>query len=195
MNKLLVVDLCGTIVRKNTTHDFMANSALPLLRRIAARLILSRVAGFLYTRIRPELQRENLIACLRGVKRSNLVQMGRDYASTTLAQHPRVEVLQRIRRAQEEGVSVVLASASLDFIVSGFALVLGVDAAVSTQLSYSDSQHCLGVIGRESTGCKLVLLREYIGASDLEFEVITDNPEDVDLMAEATNVWFIHAQD
>jgi phosphoserine phosphatase len=193
MNKLLVVDLCGTIVRKNTTHDFMANSALPLLRRMAARLILSRVAGFLYTRIRPELQRKNLIACLRGVKRSNLLQLGRDYANTTLTRYPRVEVVQRIRSAQKEGVPVVLASASLDFIVAGFAHVLEVSAAASTQLRYSESGYCLGVIGVDATGNKLSILREFMGPNDLEFDVITDNPEDTDLMSVASNSWFIDA--
>lgn len=191
MNKLLVVDLCGTIVRKNTTHDFMLNSTLPMPRRIVARLILSRVAGFLYHHTRPELQRINLIACLRGIKEVELLQMGRDYARNTLGQFPRTEVVERIRLAELEGVSVVLASASLDFIVSGFAQELGVRAGASTRLRYCDEGRCLGAISLDATGNKLHILRRFLGREKFEFDVITDNPEDSDLMSAALNTWFI----
>lgn len=194
MKKLLVVDLCGTIVRRNTTHNFMRYDALAPARRIAAFLILSRPAGFLFCRINAELQRKCLIACLWRARRSDLARWGLEYARATLASHPRNEVLERIRVAQQQGMTVVLASASLDFIVSGFARVLGVDAAVSTHLKYSRNQRCLGVVERDSTGRKLELLREYIGTSDFVFDVITDNPEDSDLMDVASDIWFIHAQ-
>lgn len=195
MKTLLVVDLCGTLVRRNTTHDFMRYAALGPMRRIAAFLILSRPAGFLFSRINTELQRKCLIACLMGVRQSDLARWGLEYARTTLASHSRDEVLERIRMAEQRGMIVVLASASLDFIVSGFAQVLGIDAAVSTRLVYSEGQCCRGIIERDSTGRKLDLLREYIGADDFEFEVITDNAEDSDLMDVASDVWFIHAQD
>ena len=195
MNKLLVVDLCGTIVRRNTTHDFMRHFVPGLARRRVALLILSRAGGFLFRFFTPGLQRKCLVACLRGVDRSELERLGLEYARSTLALHPRKDVLDRIRLAQQQGVPVVLASASLDFIVAGFARALGVDAAVSTQLVYRNSQQCHGRIERDSTGRKLELLREYVGSGDLEFEVITDNPEDSDLMAVASKVWFIHAQD
>ncbi len=193
MNKLLVVDLCGTIVRKNTTHDFMLNSTLPMPRRIVARLILSRAAGFLYNRINPALQKRSLIALLRGISQPELVQLARDYADTALASYPRAEVLHKIRRAQDEGVSVVLASASLDFIVAAFASALGVDVAVSTKLYYSDKGCCAGSVKLDATGNKLHGLRKFLGRDDVEFDVITDNPEDTDLMSVATHSWFIDA--
>lgn len=192
MRKLLVVDLCGTIVKCNTTHGFMRYAALPFPRRLAAALILSRPGGFLLNRVHSGLQRKCLVACLWAAAKNDLAELGRDYARITLASNPREEVLQRIATARQQGVHVVLASASLDFIVSGFADVLEVEVAVSTQLGFSYRQRCRGVIAVDSTGRKLQLLREFVGG-DFEFDVITDNPEDSDLMAVANNVWFIDA--
>lgn len=194
MKTLLVVDLCGTIVFRNTTHDFMRYAALGSVRRIAAFMILSRPAAFLFSRLNTELQRKLLIGCLRGIARTDLASWGREYARITLEMYSRSEVLDRINAAQQQGMRVVLASASLDFIVSGFSHVLGVEAAVSTSLKYSSDQRCLGLVDQDSTGRKLELLQEYIGESDVLFEVITDNPEDIDLMDVASEVWFIHAE-
>ena len=191
MKKLLVVDLCGTVVRVNTTHGFMRAASLSLLRRVAARVMLSRGFSFLTHRWWPQLQRKALIVCLRGLPRFDLLRQAEEYARNALSLYARVEVLQRIKTAQHEGVRVVLASASLDFIVEGFAKALLVEPAVSTRLLYRTDDRCVGRIAVDSTGRKLVLLSEYIESSEFEFEVITDNVEDVDLMEAATSIWFI----
>lgn len=195
MKKILVVDLCGTIVRRNTTHDFMLGSGLPSCRRIGARMVLSRAFAFLCRYLPAGIQRALLVACLRGVKRDDLFRLSADYARACLATHPRKEVLQRIAAARENGVPVLLASASLDFIVSAFARELDVEVAVSTRLRYREDGSCAGAIERDATAHKLEFLRAYLGGSEFEFDVITDNPEDSDLMGLASDVWFIHAQD
>lgn len=191
MKKLLVVDLCGTIVRVNTTHGFMHEAHLPLLHKAAAQLVLSRGVSFLTHRWWPQLQRKVLIACLRGLPRGVLRRQAEEYACRTLSSQGRADVLQHIRTAQEQGVRVVLASASLDFIVEAFANVLLTEPAVSTRLMYRADERCVGRIVVDSTGRKLALLNHYLETCDFEFDVITDNVEDVDLMKGAASTWFI----
>ncbi len=191
MKRLLVVDLCGTIVHVNTTHGFMREAPLPSMHRAAARIVLSRGFSFLTHRWWPELQRKLLIACLRGLPRVLLRSQAEEYARGALSSHARSDVLLRIRSAQDDGVRVVLASASLDFIVEAFAKELCVEPAVSTRLMYRADDRCVGRIVADSTGSKLALLGFYLKTREFDFDVITDNIEDVDLMAEATSTWFI----
>lgn len=196
MKKILVVDLCGTVVYENTTQGFLRQARLPLPWRMLADLLLSRISTFPAHRFDCEqLHRKALIACLRGLPRFDLLRQAEEYARSALSSRARLDVLRRIKAAQDEGVRVVLASASLDFIVEGFAKALFAESAVSTRLMYRADDRCVGRIAVDSTGRKLVLLNEYVKSSEFGFDVITDNAEDTDLMQAAENVWFIHAQD
>ena len=194
MGALLVVDLCGTIVCRNTTHEFMRCSALAFPRRLIARLVLSRMGGFILNRVGGGRQRKCLVACLWGMPRNALELLARDYARAALSAYPRSSVLNCIAEARQQGRMVVLASASLDFIVEAFAVHLGAQVAASSRLAFTQTGRCRGIIECDSTGNKLAILQQHIGSRDFEFDVITDNPEDSDLMGAASNVWFIHAE-
>lgn len=189
--KILVVDLCGTIVRENTTHGLLVSPELPLLRRLWARFILSRVAAYLASRISPGAQRVLLINCLRGLSNVTLRNVATKYAKTALSRNARRTVLARIHHHKAQGGRVLLASASLDFIVEAFALELASDGFVATELCYDANGVCRGKISRDATGCKLSRLREVIGEESFQFDAITDNPEDLDLKNAANEFWFI----
>lgn len=84
-----------------------------------------------------------------------------------------------------------VASASLDFIVEAFSALVGGSDFVATQLAYRADGICMGRIARDSTGCKLARIRELLRVDAIHFDVITDNPEDTDLMDAAENFWFV----
>lgn len=188
--KTLVVDLCGTIVTVNTTHGFLVSEVMPLWRRLLAQGMLSRVGGVIIRRIFRCDQRGLLIWLLRGLDRQRLKIMARNYAAATLSSKARQEVVEAIARRRASGAKVYLASASLDFIVEAFACQLEADGFIATELTFLNGI-CGGRIAVDSTGIKLQQLESRLGMSSAGFDVITDNPEDTDLMAAATAIWFI----
>lgn len=189
--KVLVVDLCGTIVTKNTTHEFFKSREMPAYRRIIASTLLSSVGTKVFSLFPGDLQRKFVIKCLRGLSRKILHARARAFAERLLSEAARGEVINEINQWQAQSLPVVVASASLDFIVHEFARALGAETFVATRLVYGPTGICLGRIQSDSTGRKLDELRALLGRQEFEFDVITDNPEDVDLMEKADNVWFI----
>ena len=189
MTQLLVVDLCGTVVHENTTHGF--------LRFLEARenewqrrLLLCRPALALGHWIPAFHHRDRLIACLRGLPRMELERQARRYAQASLERNGRDELIARLRQV---GQDVVLASASLDVIVSAFAESLGVTQWVATDLEYDADGICLGMIRRDATGRKRQLVEHLLNRTLADHVVITDNPEDVDLMPGARQIEFLYA--
>ena len=189
--KALVVDLCGTIVRENTTHGFLLYHEYPLIRRLWARFVLSRVISFAISRISPGAQRRLLIRSLYGLPLARLHEMAMNYAETSLRKNARETVLTKIREQKICKGRVLLASASLDFIVEAFAAQLESDGFVATELCYDANGVCQGKINRDSTGCKLSRLHEANLGKPFQFDAISDNPEDVDLKNAANEFWFV----
>lgn len=186
----LVVDLCGTIVKQNTTHGFLRSEWFPGWRKRLAALILSRAGGVFLSRLLAGQQRALLILLLRGLDQEELRQWAEKYAEKILREHPREDVLDAIRERKRAAQPIYVASASLDFIVEAFAKVLGADGYVATELVYRRGR-CAGFVERDSTGVKLALLVADLGVEPKGFDVITDNPEDTDLMNSAVETWFI----
>lgn len=188
---MLIVDLCGTVVRENTTHRFLLYRSLPLTTRLGARLLLSRPCAIFSNRVFAFDRRLRMIALLSGLSRSQLAVWSKEYARQALQRSAREQVLHEIDSAKQNGHPVVLASGSLDFIVESFALELGVDSWVATELEYEANGICTGKIKTDAVGRKLALLqRRGIDVSSIQ-RVITDNREDTDLLSVARDYWFI----
>lgn len=192
--RLLVVDLCGTIVRENTTHAFLREAALGGWRGSAARALLSR-AGFAAALMMPRGGHRALAcACLAGVEREGLRAAAARYAERALARSARRSVLDEIDASRSAGVPVVLASASLDVIVEAFARRLGATDWIATELGWGRDGRCSGRIVRDATGRKLSLLVERRGPLP-PMRVLTDNPEDTDLVDAAIEARIVRAHD
>ncbi|WP_372778352.1 haloacid dehalogenase-like hydrolase [Litorivivens sp.] len=189
-SKTLVVDLCGTLVKTNTTHGLLLFREMPLLRRAVAHCLLSRPATIVLTRLSGDVQRRLLVRLLMGLAEFDLQAIARSYARSALQNLPRKEVLDRVVSHKQAGGELYLASASLDVVVSAFAELLNAEGYVATRLRYT-GDYCQGVIERDSTGNKLAELRALPHFDGKDFEAITDNPEDEDLMQAAEKFWFI----
>lgn len=188
MSETLVVDLCGTLVLENTTHGFLKYLPANLGGDWYRLMLLSRsgqAIGHFFPRVE---HRRRLIGCLTGFKREWLEQQAGAYASVTLATKARTRVVRQVLAAPEQAI---LASASIDVVVAAFASLLGVSTWVATELDYDDAGRCTGRIKNEATGCKLRRLEAKTGRSFSGFQLITDNPEDTDLMSIAGHVDFI----
>ena len=188
MSETLVVDLCGTLVRENTTHGFLKYLPATSVRDYYRLMLLSRggqAIGHFFPRFE---HRRRLIGCLAGFQREWLQQQARTYASVTLATKARARVVQQVLAAPKQ---TIVASASIDVVVAAFASLLGVSTWVATELDYGDAGRCTGRIENDATGCKLRRLEVKTGCALSGFLLITDNPEDTDLMSLAQHVDFI----
>jgi phosphoserine phosphatase len=183
----LIVDLCGTIVRENTTHEFLRRVPLAGRAALERNFLLSRW-GFLAARVFPSFaHRRRSIACLAGRSRVELNELADDYARDALARCGRADVLARVAARPQ---ATWLASASIDVIVAAFARSLGVAGFIACELDYPDGI-CSGRILADSESRKLEKLNTKLGQSLHGFDLITDNPEDQDLMRVARHVDFI----
>lgn len=156
---------------------------------MAAKVLLSRVVSAILIRLAGGSQRGLLLRLLCGMSRESMQAIALGYARDALLNCSRREVVQEIIDRRNAGAKVYLASASIDVVVEAFSQLLNVDAYIATELDYKNGK-CIGTIARDSTAVKFVRLQQDVTMGP-EFDVITDNPEDVDLMAAATNTWFI----
>lgn len=189
---MLIVDLCGTLVRENTTHGFLHSIPLAPWRRVAVQVALSHIGGAICSRVGMDVRVTVLVPALRGLSREFLYDCGEKYVREVLDRRGNRAVLDSVIAARDAGTKVILATASLDPIAAAFANALQLDGVVSTQLAYGADGRCLGRIARDTTGRKMKYVRDLVGDVDRrQFQVYTDNPEDTDLMQAAHKVYFL----
>lgn len=193
---MLIVDLCGTLVRENTTHGFVRRLPLPMLTRLRVSAVLSHLGGSLYRRSGIDVRSRVLIPALRGLHSEVLRDCAVAYARDCLTQHNNPIVLRAVQQARASGAKIILATASLDPIAAAFCDILQLDGFVSARLAFDSRNVCLGFLAQDTTGQKLKYVCEQFGTNIRDrFDVFTDNSEDVDLMTAAQQAYFIgHAR-
>jgi phosphoserine phosphatase len=185
--KVLVIDLCGTLILENTTREFLRSLRLSLRGTLLRGFALSRVAAILGNLADYDLSRPLLIRCLRGLSKSCIEAAARDYVHRALAERNNHHLLVEIQRAKLEHRQVYLATASLAPIAISVVHELQLDGYVASDLAYQMDDICTGQLALDSTGNKWdLLLSRFPEFRDADMTVITDNTEDEDLMQHAS---------
>lgn len=180
-----VFDLCGTLYRENTTFAFVEGTgregadwrrAYVLRRRFLPLRIVNRVlfAGGV------DVCRTLAARLHRGVPRDGL-----ESRSLALMERltPVATVHRHLQACRDRGDTLVLASASFDFIAHPIGRALGFHHVVSTDLAWDAEGRCLGRLQRDLLGRKWMALEPVLQGR--EFEVVTDNLDDIDLVQRA----------
>ena len=195
MTGLCIVDVCGTLVRDDTTLGLLVwhfrqsrrwrlwGLRLLASRRSPARLVIvvaERISG-------RHLLKHLLVGWLSGDRPEDLANSARAYAGWLLAQH-RVPAVQGI--IDRHGGPLVLASASLEPVVESLADALGARFVAST-LEVQDGRYT-GRYGQDLTGAKAQALQSKLGIGSLgESVVISDNLTDRGLMESAGKAYVV----
>jgi phosphoserine phosphatase len=184
---LLVVDLCGTLILENTTREFVRRLRLSPGATLLRAFALSRVAAILSNLSGRDLVRPLLIRCLRGHSKPDVEAAARDYVHRALAEKNNHRVLLEIHEAKLEHRQVYLATASLAAIAVAVVQELQLDGYVASDLAYRADDICTGQLALDSTSNKWnLLLSRFPVLRDAHMTVVTDNPEDDDLMRHAS---------
>lgn len=184
---LVLVDLCGTLVRTDTTRGFAAELAGPRAARWA------RLGAAVAARLPATLDvgRRAAIASLAGAERRRLYERAGDYAQRALAENARRPIVQAVNALARRGAAVILVTATVDPVASGFRLALGYRGVISSELLYIGSR-CAGFLRVDVLGRKWEhVRRRFGGAIGGTYFLFTDNPTDLDLMERASKTFFV----
>jgi phosphoserine phosphatase len=185
--KVLVVDLCGTLILENTTREFVRSLRLSLSATLLRWFALSRIAAISGNLAGCDLSRPLLIRCFRGHSKPDIEAAARDYVHRALAERSNHQLLLEIQKAKLEHCQVYLATASLAAIAIAVVHELQLDGYIASELAYQAHDICTGQLALDATGNKWNLLRSrFPEFRDAHITVFTDNPEDDDLMRHAS---------
>lgn len=189
---VVVVDLCGTLVRENTTRGYVAHLRRRKLSSWLTPVGLSPVTGRVGRIVGRDLDRPLLIRSLSGLSRETLYKEAEKYVEELMRCKLNSRVLQIVRERTARGARLCLATASLDPIAASVARHFEFHRVISSRLEYVNGI-CTGRLELDVRGDKWNNLRKQFIEIDQADEIvaITDNPEDKDLRVHATEFHWI----
>ena len=162
--KVLLLDVCHTLFRTNTTFGFLDDyfQGDERYQAIAAnrRSIGSRLVNSFSSIDQPKQQ---ALALLKGISEAELRAAAAQYANGLTKISETHDYLQTQRQA---GAKVYLLSASVDIVVEPIASTLEVDGAFSSVLRF-DNGVCEGVLSEDLSGKKLKVIQNHFGEDDV----------------------------
>ncbi len=183
--RIILIDICGTIFHSNTTFDFldeMINTSFYKKFRKFSKTIIWRIINKLFIiSFGKDLTREIAVLSIRGYTKPELYALAETFYNLFLS--PRINPVVNdyiCTLKQNKDNRLILASATLDFIAEVIANKLEIKDVVATELKY-DHLLCSGKIKRDLLGKKdkCLELSGFIPAYDM---TITNDFSDIDLI-------------
>lgn len=197
----LIVDVCGTLVLDDTTLGLLAfhfarqprkrwRSAV--IRSLTGRFSPVRLSFALVELVTGRHWLKNLaVRMLAGDYVSELDGSARDYAEFLLSRRRIESVWEILQAKRQEGCTLILASASLEPVVSALAQSLGA-AFVASSLE-QDNGRLTGKFEKDVTGLKFDALTLLLGEdlSERGFIALSDNLTDRILLERADEAFVV----
>lgn len=190
MTRYCIVDVCGTLVRDDTTIGLLRWHfarhrpwRLWVLNSLTARWSPLRLLVAVMEKVTGRhLLKHGLVRLLKGDAIAELESSADDYADWLLSSRRVEHVTTLLEGSKARAESLVLASASLEPVVAALASRLGA-RFVASSLSTAKGRH-LGRYARDLTGQKLAALDELLPADWKKHAVIgiSDNLTDRSLL-------------
>lgn len=177
MYKVIFLDLCGTLVKENTTYDFFNKMILPnksfLLRALWKSKIIQVVTKMLFIfHIKYDLTKKSCLLIMRGYTEREFNCLAESYINTLTW---RGEILKKFEKLVQHGYKPIIVSASLPFLVEAVSYHLKIDTHISSEIEYHDGVFT-GRMLADLQGNKLNTLVSRRGAKSI---FITDNLDDI----------------
>lgn len=191
MKRTAVFDVCWTLYRSNTTVDFVLFylKRESFYRYVFFRLLTIRVVSVLLRIAGIKDMRERIILQLKGESKSSLDKVSKDFYNEFLIKKINEPIFVFFEKCKNDGLSVFLASASLDIVVGQIAKQNNIDF-ISSKLGFSNDI-CTGKLEVDTTGNKYFYLEKSIGSNTLDV-MYSDNLEDREMKAYFKSFYFVH---
>ena len=188
MNSCLsIFDICGTLYRSNTTHDFLEyywskknNLCFRLFFKVSRTkaikfiwIILSKVFG-------TDIFRILAVRTLRGEKKADVDALAHTFVKNYLPSRIRSEIFALLNEQRNSGAEIVLMSASIYPVVKAIATMLKIEQYFCSMIA-DEHDILLGYLSFDMHGRKKeVFLKNF--DSKKKFTFVTDNKEDLPLI-------------
>lgn len=195
--RTVVFDVCDTLFHCNTTYrfiEYVLRSGQHGLKWLLYRLYFRRWSPVtMFLRLIDRVSQNDwskalAVGLLRDFGRDELYRLGLSFYRESLDRQKLTETHRLLESARSEGKRIILASSSIDPVVSAIADQLRVEF-VSTELEYRDGVGT-GRIKLELAGRKPDALAAR-GIEPRTYDVVTDNIGDQQLVAQASHAYVV----
>lgn len=195
MNKLAVIDFCGTIanfqtfdpyleyVLKNerkTLYILLTNTLVEAILNVSNRIIWK--LGYHHY-----FKKKLMVALLRGISEETLYEYGKKYYEERVKSNLILKTLDLIVKLKSEGYMTFIVSGGSKYYIQYFAKDFGIDVIISAEIEILDGK-CTGRLLRECLGNeKVEMMKEIIskkGINVSETLCITDSESDMPILNE-----------
>ena len=181
----ILVDICWTLYRSNTTFDFLdaiiSKKSYRLLRAFFKTKVGYRGNILLYRLTRTDWQRRLAVRYLKGISQAELAAKAETFVAN-LEQTKRIEASFDILSCQQ--APIVILSGTLDCIAKAVGSRLHAQEIYSSALEYRNGA-CTGKLKEDI----LLSKKKYIGID--RFTILTDNTTDLDLVKQAEQAFIV----
>lgn len=186
LDKLVLIDICGTLYDSNTTMDFLdytfkQNRNYRVYRWISRLLFVRAINKLLLQCFSYDLIRSWGIYFLKGISSKEMQRLVDVFYDSFLIFRKQVEPIRIIEKYREEGYHLLLVSATLDCVACKIAEELRIPQYISSELLYEEG-FCVGRLFVDLLHNKYAALKRN-GYDYPYMMTISDNMTDADLMS------------
>lgn len=182
--KICIFDICGTLYNSNTTFDYLNyllrnNTRYQLFEKIRKLFIAKAINKLLLLCFNYDLIRVIALSFIKGYNKSLLMDVAGDFYDSVLIKksNQRVQDLLKLR-IDDEGYTVVIASATIDVVAKTIGNKLGCSNIISSELQYNNDK-CTGYLKKDLLGKKQL----FLSFETEDAEIFTDDFSDVKLIS------------
>lgn len=187
MNKILLVDLCGTVVRENTTFhmlDLLEHKNFILKNRKS--ILVKFLNKFLMAIFGYDFIKSESIKSLNGKSKNYIEELSK---SSINSMNFNTTILKLIEEKRNNGYKIILVTATLDTIAEQFSKIVNADDIISSKLSF-DGELCEGKLHKDILLSKIEEVN-YLFDLSCRVEMITDNKTDLDVCKKCDSFYSI----
>lgn len=176
--KLIIFDVCGTMVKENTTFYFLENTFKRSKRLKIRKFLLVKVINkFIMAIFGVDLIKIYSLRLLKGIKKEDLTFQFELIKKNTNKIN---EVFDIFKSAQvDKNTDVIILSASLDFIIESFSFDCNVEEYYSSELEYDFDGTCKGKMLNDLLLSKHKVVKELTRRYKNTI-IVTDNKTDLE---------------
>lgn len=194
MENILAVDLCDTLYRSNTTHDFLNYSFgndenyLSLKRKNSSFMfkVINKLSNNIF---KYDMSRVLITKILKDKSNADIEKLVDDFIENFLSEKKIESIHKIIDTYKTDGYKVIIISASYGFIAKRIAIKLGIDECITSEAEIKDNKFT-GKVKEDILYTKFSKFKNKFSSYD-NLVMITDNETDYSFVKETAKSYIV----